>query len=152
MMMPMPMPTPPMMCSLLLNTSSIAAGQLWWYRGEREKKHFRNWRPPRWRTTTTTQQQRGQAVCVRPVTVVMRASRPSFLGQMSLAASITVPVGPQQFSCEQEVTILVLLGTKKSTYDPRTHADTVTSNHSASQKAHSWGRTTTWKHSKQFKA
>lgn len=32
------------------------------------------------------------------VTVVMRASSPSFLGQISRAASITVPVGPQQFN------------------------------------------------------
>lgn len=29
MMTPIPMPTPPMMCSLVLNISSIAAGQLW---------------------------------------------------------------------------------------------------------------------------
>ena len=29
MMTPMPMPTPPMMCSLPLNTSSMAVGQLW---------------------------------------------------------------------------------------------------------------------------
>lgn len=67
---------------------------------------------------------RRKAVCVRPVTVVMRISSPSFLGQMSLAASITVPVGPQQFSCNQKdklVTILVLLGTKKSTDDSQTH-------------------------------
>lgn len=35
------------------------------------------------------------------VTVVMRASSPSFLGQISLARSITVPVGPQQFSWTQ---------------------------------------------------
>lgn len=33
MMTPMPIPTPPMMCSLLLNTSSIAAGQLWHHKG-----------------------------------------------------------------------------------------------------------------------
>lgn len=52
---------------------------------------------------------RGPAVCVRPVTVVMRTSSPSFLGQMSLAASITVPVGPQQFSCEQEVTLVTII-------------------------------------------
>lgn len=82
---------------------------------------------------------RRQAVCVWPVTVVMRISSPSFLGQMSLAASITVPVGPQQFSCNQKVrlvTILVLLGTK-ITYDSQTHVETVTSNHSVSQMVHS---------------
>lgn len=62
MMTPIPIPTPPMMCNLLLNISSMAAGQL----------------------------------------VVMRTSSPVFLGQVSLAASITVPVGPQQSSYEQE--------------------------------------------------
>lgn len=37
------------------------------------------------------------AVCL---TLVTRSSSPSCLGQISLAASITVPVGPQQSSCE----------------------------------------------------
>lgn len=45
------------------------------------------------------------------VTVVMRTSSPSFLGQMSLAASITVPVGPQQSSCEEETRTQRLLVT-----------------------------------------
>lgn len=37
------------------------------------------------------------AVCL---TLVTRTSSPSCLGQISLAASITVPVGPQQSSCK----------------------------------------------------
>lgn len=37
------------------------------------------------------------AVCL---TLVTRISSPSCLGQISLAASITVPVGPQQSSCK----------------------------------------------------
>lgn len=32
-------------------------------------------------------------------------SSPSFLGQMSLAPSKTVPVGPQQFSCREEAAV-----------------------------------------------
>lgn len=89
MMMPMPIPTPPMMCSLLLNTSSMAAGQLW-------------------ESGNTTGEISGQVTSAgcdcRPVsvTVVTRTSSPSFLGQISLPPSNTVPVGPQQFSYGEE--------------------------------------------------
>lgn len=47
MMTPIPMPTPPMMCSLVLNISSIAAGQLW---------------QSRWRETGMCQQLEGTGI------------------------------------------------------------------------------------------
>lgn len=96
MITPMPMPTPPMMWSLLLNTSSMAAGQLW---GHKDHQKI---------IVNIMSQQSTHTACRHPinaVTVVMRTAKPSFLGQMSLAASITVPVGPQQSSWEGETEV-----------------------------------------------
>jgi len=49
--------------------------------------------------STFVSQRYASLICI---TVVTRMSSPSFLGQISLAASITVPVGPQQSSCREE--------------------------------------------------